>query len=138
MTKASKRQFLCTVGAIPNRTFAAAAGGAKTAAVNKWYDGGAIVPDVIASPPETSNLTLTNAFDPDIDPALLQSLKAQVGIMNTTITKVPLYGDMTRVASAKPDVYTGAVLVGVTPVESDANSGDTGTYVLEFAVSDLT
>src|ERR1700753_1845656 len=104
--KSSKRHFLTTVAAIAGTTFASTTGGAETSAVNKWYDGGDTGPDVVVAPPETSNVTVTNAFDPDIDAALITTLKSQVGILRTTITRVPLYADMTRVPGAKPDVYT--------------------------------
>lgn len=136
--KSSKRQFLFTVSTIPNRTFAQASGGEKASSTSKWYDGGATVPSVIAAPPETGDVTLTNAFDPELDAALIQSLKAQVGIMRATLTRMPLHGDMTRVASARPDVYTDALLRSLTPVETDANSGDTATYELIFSPADLT
>lgn len=138
MTKAAARQFLVTVGALGNRTFATFSGGDKTAEASKWYDGGATVPDVLAGPAETGDVTVTNAFDPEIDAPLLQTLKSQVGVLRTTVAKMPLHGDMTRVASARPDVYTNALLTGLTPVEADANSGDVAVYELTFAVADLT
>lgn len=138
MTKAAARQFLVTVGALGNRTFATFSGGDKAAETSKWYDGGATVPDVLAGPAETSDVTVTNGFDPELDSALLQTLKSQVGVLRTTITKMPLHGDMSRVAGAKPDVYTNALLKTMTPAEADANSGDVAVYELTFAVADLT
>lgn len=136
--KSSKRQNLITVAAIPNRTFTSLSGGEKSGPTNNWYDGGSPTPSVIGGPPETGEITLTNAFDPDVDAALLQSLKGQINVLRTTITRAHLAGDMTRVASAKPDVWTEALLTAVTPPEADANSSDVETYELKFKPADLT
>ena len=136
--KSSKRQNLITVASIPNRTFTSLSGGEKSGSTNNWYDGGSTVPSVVGAPPETGEITLTNAFDPEIDAPLLQTLKAQVNILRTTITRAHLAGDMTRVAAAKPDVWTDALLTSVTPPEADANSGDVATYELKFKPADLT
>lgn len=134
----SKRQNLVTIAAIPNRTFSVMAGGEKSGSTSTWYDGGATVPVVIGGQPEVGEITLTNAFDPERDAQILQTLKAQVNILRTTITRAHLAGDMTRVAAAKPDVWTDALLTGITPPEADANSGDTSTYELKFKAADLT
>lgn len=136
--KSSKRQFLVTVSTIPNKTFTQQEGGEKSAETSKWYDGGSTVPNVISAPPETGDVTLTNAFDPEADSDLIKSCLAQIGTMRATITRAPLYGDMTRVASAKPDVYTDAVLKSCVPVEVDANSGDVAVYKFVFSPADLT
>jgi hypothetical protein len=136
--KSSKRQSLVTVAAVANRTFTSLAGGEKTGSTNNWYDGGATVPSVVGAPPEVAELTLTNAFDPDVDAAILQALKSQVNILRTTVTRAYLAGDQTRIASAKPDVWTDCLLTGVTPPEADANSGDVATYELKFKPADLT
>lgn len=135
--KAAGYQFLVTCAAFGSRTFSKKTGGEKSSNTAKWRDGGAHVPDVLAAPPEVSDITLTNAYDPDIDGALLQNAKAQIGILRTTITIVPLFGDMTRVASGRPDVYTNCLLKGVKTVEVDANSGDPAVWELIFTPGDL-
>lgn len=136
--KSAGYQFLVTCAAFGNRTFTKKTGGEKSSATTKWRDGGATVPDVLAAPPETSDVTLTNAYDPDIDGALLQAAKRQIGILRTTITIVPLFGDMTRVASGLPDVYTNALLKSVKLPEVDANSGEPAMWELSFSVGDVT
>lgn len=136
--KSAGNQWLVTSPAFGSRTFSKKTGGEKQSNTAKWYDGGATTPDVLASSPETTDVVLTNAYDPDVDGQLLQTAKAQVGILRTTISIVPLLGDMTRVPSGRPDVYTNALLKGVKLAEVDANSGDPATYELTFAVADVT
>lgn len=135
--KASGNQFLVTCPAFGSRTFSKKTGGEKQANTSKWYDGGATSPDVLAGSPETTDVVLTNAYDPDVDGQLLQTAKAQVGILRTTLSIVPLLGDMTRVSSGRPDVYTNALLKGVKLVEVDANSNDPATWELTFAVGNV-
>lgn len=135
--KAAGNQFLVTCPAFGSRTFSKKTGGEKQADTATWYDGGATVPDVLAAAAKTTDVVLTNAYDPDVDGQLLQVAKAQVGILRTTLSIVPLLGDMTRVPSGRPDVYTNAVLKGVKLVEVDANSSDPATWELTFAVGDV-
>lgn len=135
--KSAGNQFLVTSPAFGTRTFAKKTGGEKQADTATWFDGGATVPDVLAATPKTTDVVLTNAYDPDVDGPLLQSAKAQVSILRTTLSIVPLLGDMSRVPSGRPDVYTGALLKGVKLVEVDANSADPATYELTFAVADV-
>lgn len=135
---ATKRQTLFTVSILPGRVFAQVSGGEKSGSVTRWWNGGSLTPVVIGGPPETSNIVVTNGFDPDVDAAILQGLKSQINVIRATLTRIYLAGDMTRIPSAKPDVYTDALLVKLTPVETDASSGDVATYALEFAPADLT
>lgn len=135
--KAAARQFLVTVAALGARTFTEQTGGEKKSEVTKWRDGGAISSDNIFSPPETTDVTLKNAYDSDVDGPMLSNLLGQVGVLSTTITKVPLFGDMSRIAGVKPFVYTGAVLAGVKIPDVNANSGEAATYELTFAVNNL-
>lgn len=135
--KAAARQFLVIVAALGDRTFTEKTGGEKKAEVTKWRDGGAVSSDNIYAPPETSNVTLKNAYDPDVDAQMLSNLLNQIGVLTTTLSQVPLRGDMSRVAGVKPWVYTGATLTGVKIPDTNANSGDAATYELEFAVNNL-
>jgi hypothetical protein len=136
--KSAARQWLVTVAALGNRTFTEKSGGAKKSETAKWRDGGAVFADTITAPPEIGDVTLKNAYDPDVDGPMIATLLNQVGTLVTTLTQVPLYGDMTRVPGVKPLVYTDAVLVSVTPPEVNANSGDASTYELVFSVNNLT
>lgn len=138
MTIAAARQFLVTTGATGNRTYTEFAGGAKEGETTKWRDGGAVVPQVLGGPPETGDVTLKNGFDPERDGPMIQNLLRLVSVLRTTVTKVPLHGDMSRIQGAPPLVYTGCLLKSVKPPESNANSGDVATYELVFSVEDVT
>lgn len=108
------------------------AGGKIAADVAKAYDGGNPDPDLIASPPNVENITITRVFDPVRDAVLLQNLRQQVGSFETVVTVTPT--DRDYVAVADPIVYSPALLVGLTDADVDASSGDPAIYELEFAV----
>jgi hypothetical protein len=63
MPKASQRQFLVRVSDIPDY-FMTKSGGNITSSANKVYDGGRIDPDVISSPAEAADVTVSRAYDP--------------------------------------------------------------------------
>lgn len=131
--KSAQRQFLNKVDGIDGY-FAAKTGGEVTSDANKVYDGGAMKPDIVASPPETSDVTLTRPYDPDLHQDLIQRLKARVGSWRTTVSITPTYTDLTAV-KATPTVHENALLIGVREPESDASSGDAADFELTFAVS---
>lgn len=131
--KAAQRQFLWTVDGIPGG-FASKSGGEITSDATKVWDGGSLTPDVIASPPEVGDITLTRPYDPENHQELLTSLISKVGQLRTTISGQPLSGDMRSVRGASPRVYPNALLIGVREPESDASSGDAADFELTFAV----
>lgn len=135
MPKAAARQFLVTITGIEG-TWASKSGGGKTSGANKVWDGGSLVPDVLAAPPEVDDLTISRPYDPDRDQDLVTALLAMVGQFRTTITVAPTYGDMTRTRS-KPRVYSNCLLTGVTDPDVDASSGDAATFELTFAVASV-
>jgi hypothetical protein len=135
--KSAARQWLVTVAALGDLTMSTKSGGEKTAEAARWRDGGSLTADIVTSPPETGDVTVTRAFDPTLDAEVIHNLKRQIGLLRTTLTCQPLLPDMSR-APVKPDVYPNAVLIGVNPPEFDANSGDVATYELTFAPGDLT
>lgn len=135
MPKGSVRQFLVTIEGIEG-TFANKSGGEKTSSANKVYDGGSLVPDVLAAPPEVGDLTCGRPYDPDRDQDLLNSLIGMVGQFRTTVTVTPTYGDMTR-AAAKGRVFSNCLLTGVKEPEVDAGSGDAARLELTFAVGSV-
>lgn len=136
--KAAANQFLVTCPAFGSRTFSKKTGGEKQTETSTWYDGGATTPDVLAASPKTTDVVLTNAYDPAVDGPLLKIAKAQVGILRTTLSVVPLQGDMTRAPGGIPDTYTNALLKSVKLVEMDANASDPAQWELTFAVADVT
>lgn len=133
--KSAQRQFLWTVAGIAT-PFAQKSGGEVTSDATKVWDGGAVVPDVIAAPAEVGDVTLTRPYDPERDQPVLDRLITLVGQWRTTISGQPLSGDM-RAARTKPRVYPDALLIGVREPESDASSGDAADYELTFAVGSV-
>lgn len=131
MSKSAQRQFLVSVSGIQGY-FMTKSGGNISADSNKVYDGGSLVPDVLAGPAEADNITVSKGYDPAKDARLLASLRQQVGRFTATITVTPTDRDL--VAVAEPNVYPNALLVGLTEPDMDASSGDAATYELEFAI----
>jgi hypothetical protein len=134
--KAAQRQFLWTVDGVPGG-FAQKSGGEVTSDATKVWDGGSVIPDVIASPPEVGDITLTRPYDPENHQELLTSLTAKVGQMRATISGQPLSSDMRAVRGASPRVYPNALLIGVREPEHDASSGDVADFELTFAVGSV-
>jgi hypothetical protein len=131
MAKSSQRQFLAKVSGIDGY-FASKSGGNISADTNKVYDGGSTTPDVLAGPAEADNVTLSRAYDPVRDGALLTKLRQQVGRFAATVSLTPTDRDLVPVGD--PTVYPDALLVGLNEPEYDASSGDAATFELEFAV----
>lgn len=132
--KAAKRQFLVTVEGIA-QPWMTKTGGDKTAGTNKVYDGGSLIPQVIAGPAEVGDITVTKAYDPEQDQDLVTRLLAQVGQWSTTVSVASLLPDMSA-AKVKPRVYSG-MLTGVKEPETDAGAGDASTIELTFAISSV-
>lgn len=132
MAKGSKRQFLVRIGSIAGY-WATATGGETSAAVSKVYDGGAVVPDLVASVPDTSNLVIGRPFDPTRDGPISTALRPKVGKFLDNITIQPTDANMSPIGQARN--YPQALLVRVGEPAPDAASGDPATYELEFAIS---
>lgn len=107
-------------------------GGDIAAASSKVYDGGSKTPDVMASPPEAENVTVSRAFDPVRDGATVRDLRQRVGSWRTTVSVTPTDADFNAVDL--PTVYANALLVRLKESEVDSSSGDPAPYELEFAV----
>lgn len=135
----AQRQFLVSIDKLGNHVqdyWATKSGGGVTAEASKVFDGGKLVPAVITAPPEVDDVTCTRPYDPLRDQPVIQRLKKLVGQFRTTITVQPAESDLTA-SRVPPDVYPDAVLVGLTPPEVDAGSGDGATYELVFAVGSI-
>jgi hypothetical protein len=133
--KAARRQFLVRVDGIDG-LFGTKTGGEVTSDTTKVFDGGARYPDVISSPPQVSDITVTRPYDPDRDQAVANVLKPQVGALRTTISVQPTQTDLTA-AKVPGDVYPNALLTGVKLPEPDSSSGDGATLELTFAVGSI-
>lgn len=132
--KAAQRQAFITVAGVEG-TFATHSGGDTTATVSREYDGGSLTPELMSSPAETADITVGRAFEPTRDRPIIKRLRSQVGRMRTTVTVQDTDENLVRVGS--PDVYADALLIGVTPTESDANSGDAKRFELTWAVTSV-
>lgn len=133
--KAAQRQALVKVDGIDGY-WAQKSGGEVTAEANKVFDGGSLRPDVIASPPEVGDITVTRPYDPIRDQEIINVLKTRVGNWSTTISVTPTETDL-RAARVRGDTYPQALLIGLRLPEWDASSGDAADYELTFAVGSI-
>lgn len=132
MTKATKRQFLVTVEGIPG-TWRSLSGGGATADTTPDWSGGAIRPDLLGGPPSYDDLELVRTYDPDKDPAWIETADKQVGRGRYTVTKQPTDANFTKIG--KPRTYADCLLKGLTEPETDASSGDPGEVTITFATT---
>lgn len=130
--KSAQRQFLVKVSNIDGY-FMTKSGGNISADTTKVYDGGETRPDVLSSPADVENITVSRAYDHQRDSETLVQLRGKVGKLRTTVSVTPTDEDLVAIGS--PVVYSDALLVGLTDVEVDASGGDAATFELEFAVS---
>jgi hypothetical protein len=134
MGTAAQRQFLAKVEGIEGY-FNSKTGGNRSSDASKVYNGGETDPEVLASPANTDDVTLTRGYKPLRDASVLESLRPQVGRLRTTVSVTPTDEDL--VAIGKPVVYSNALLVGLSEPEYNADSGDASTYELTFAVGSV-
>ena len=131
MALSAQRQFLVSVSDITGY-FMTKSGGEVSSEATKVYEGGKKTPEIITSPSDVDNITISRNYDPDRDATILAGLRTTVGTAIKTITVQGTDRDLVAVGS--PIVYSEAVLVRIGEPEFDANSGDMATYELEFAV----
>lgn len=134
MPKAAQRQFLIKVSGIDGY-FASKSGGATTSEVADVWDGGALLPEKLASPPHTENITCRRPYDPDRDQAVIRQLRPVVGRLRTTVSMQPTDADL--VARGPVQVYANALLVGLTDPEVDASSGAAAMLELVFGIESV-
>lgn len=130
-TKSAQRQFLVKVSGIDGY-FSTKSGGNISSDTNKHFDGGATIPDVLASPAQAENISVSRAYDVSVDPDRLATLRQKVGRWRTTISVTPTDEDL--IATGTPVVYPEALLVGMTEPDYDSSGGDVATWELEFAI----
>lgn len=129
---AAARQNLVTVAGLPG-FWATKTGGATEADTTQAWNGGSLVPEVLASPSTTSNVVVTRPYKPIRDGQVKRLLRGRVGSWRTTVSVQDTDADLTPIGT--PDVYANALLVALRPPDFDAGSGDPQTMELEFAVS---
>lgn len=133
-SKSSKRMFLVKVGGLDG-TWQKKTGGNQASDVTKVYDGGAPDPDLISSPSQADNVTLTRTYDNSRDSGMLSTLRQQVGRFTSTVSVTPTDADFNAVA--EPLVYSDALLVGINEYEVDSGSGDPADFDLVFAIGSV-
>lgn len=135
-TPTAERQFLVTVPGIDSTPFAQKSGGDVTAETIKVWNGGGLIPDVLAGPAEVSEITLTRPYDRLLDAGTLAALRKGVGNTRYTINVQPT--DESLIASGPLTVYPNCLLVGFTELTMDASSGAAVMFGLQFAVPSVT
>lgn len=135
MAYSAQRQFLVNVSGVAGY-FMQKSGGGISSDSNKIYSGGSLTPEIITSPSEIENITVSRAYDQTRDEPILQTLRPKVGRYTTTISVQPTDQDL--VAVGKPSVYADVVLVGINEPDYDSSSGDIASFELEFAVKTVT
>lgn len=130
--KASQRQFLVKVDGIDGY-FMTKSGGNLSAGTNKVYDGGKTEPEVIASPAEADDVSVSRGYDPYRDGPVLADLRRRVGRFRATVSVTPTDEDLVAIGD-DPEVYPEALLTGLNNPEADASSGDAAMFELTFAI----
>lgn len=113
--------------------FETISGGERSSDVSQNYDGGARVPELVAGPATTGNVTISRKFKRGRDDLLLKKLRPQVGFYRSTISKQATDGN--GVTVGPPVTYPQALLVRMTEPEADSNGSDFSSFELEYAVS---
>lgn len=129
--KAAQRQFLVKVEGIDGY-WATKSGGNIGADASKVYDGGRLDPDVLSSPAEADDVTVSRPYDPYRDGPLAKDLRRRVGRFRATVSVSPTDEDLVVIGEAA--VYPDALLTGLSEPEADAASGDAARIELTFAI----
>jgi hypothetical protein len=135
-TPTAERQFIVTIPGIDSTPFAQKSGGDISADGIKVWNGGSLVPDVLAGPSEVDNISVTRPYDRILDADTLATLRAAVGKVRYTINVQPT--DENLIASGPLTVYPNCLLVGFTELTMDASSGSAVTFGLSFLVPTVT
>jgi len=114
--------------------FSAKTGGGVTADSSTEYDGGSLVPEVTTAPPQTENIVVTLRYNPNRDYSILKKLRPLVGSYTDTLNVLDTDAQLNPIAGVPATVYPGAVLVGMSGIDYDANGDETRTCQLTFAV----
>lgn len=130
MPKSAARQFLVKVSGVDG-FFATKTGGQPSSTSTKAWDGGSLVPDILTSTPEYSDMTVARPFDPARDAPVLARLRPRVGSSQHTIEVTATDASLSPLAAKVS--YTGT-LVGCNDPDVDAASTDAARFELIFSV----
>lgn len=131
---ASQRQRLVKVAGWDGY-FATSEGGEVSAEGTKAWDGGQLTPEVLSTPAETDNITVSRPYRPALHAEKLREWKKRVGRLRTTLSIADTDEDLDAGVLDSVETYPAALLVRVKPPQSDASSSDANTFELEFAVA---
>jgi hypothetical protein len=129
----SQRQMLVRVSGVKGY-WATKSGGEATADTSKAWDGGQLKAEVLSAPAEFGNITLTRPYRPREHASVWRYLSQRVGRYRATLSIQDADEDMHAIG--RPTTYPGALLVRVTPPESDASSSDAQMWETEWAIPD--
>lgn len=115
--------------------FAQISGGEITAAVEKVYDGGSIMPETLCAPSEIGDVTVTRFYNTDVDGPSLKTVRRMVGSVYYNVNIYDLDCGMRVYGTER--VYPNALLVGLSEPEGDSASGAPATFSLTFAISEV-
>ena len=135
MSKAAQYQFLITVDGWDG-FFVSRTGGDNQANIQRVYDGGSLVPDLVAGRPVPTNVVVTRHFDPDRDGPILTAFSPQVGRWTTTVHIQPCDESLSPTGEAR--IYSAAKLARLSEPSANAQSDDPSTFEAEFAVARIT
>lgn len=126
----AQHQFLAKILDVEGY-WAAFTGGEPSIGVTEMYDGGAQIPDLIASRGTVGNIVLRRSFKPDRDQPIRAELNAAIrdGYIKTLVLQ-PL--NRKGKAEGPKDIHPGCLLLRVGTPQVDANSDTGSSYDLEF------
>lgn len=122
MTTNSQNLVTVSIDGKSRGIFDTRSGGESTAAVTKYYPGGARTPVVDAARGDVSDVTVTRRHDGQRDEDLVKEVRRLIGRGVMKVTEQPL--DVDGVAYGKPTTYSGRIS-SVTGGDADSNSDDT-------------
>lgn len=107
-------------------------GGDTTATINKVYDGGEMLPDLVPGRRQTANLVLSYNWTPEDSSAMAAQYEPQVGRFTDDLSIQPCDADLSPTGVAKH--YPGALLARWGQQTVNAQSDDPSSFEVEFAV----
>lgn len=128
----SQRNFSVSVTGVDGE-FATFSGGEKSKQIEKAWNGGASMPDIVPAPTEVSNVVVGRPYNPRRDQPIADRLRLEIDQADRryTIRKQPLDGNDTPVGKA--EAYTNCTLVAVRTPDYDRSSSTPARLELEFA-----
>jgi hypothetical protein len=141
MRSLSTSQFLITIAGYPNPIyFSKKSGGNQKRSTSDYNDGITRANKKVVSPLATDELTLSRAYDPDVDPQFIQFLDRYCPRVNgdlvITVQAIEQCADSNPVG--QPWVYSGVQYLGTELPDVDRQGTDAAMVNYLFAVDTVT